>query len=127
MAKRVTLWAVWCWARRPVRRICVSVYNSNGRAVPSMAVNARIIRFYSGTQPDHRGRYLHEIQVWTDKQLESIHDYIQWLFPLPEPSGFNTAAPVLTPESIREFRTRPELQQKLPGSFLRMMTFYGFE
>jgi hypothetical protein len=103
------------------------VYNSNGHAVPSMAVNARIIGFYSGTQPDHRGRYLHEIQVWTDKQLESIHDYIQWLFPLPEPSGFNTAAPVLTHESIREFRTRPELQQKLRGSFLRMMTFYGFE
>ena len=47
-------------------------------------------------------------------QLEAVHDYIQWLFPLPEPSGFNVAAPVLDRDSIQEFRTRPELQQKLP-------------
>jgi len=86
-----------------------------------------IIGFYSGTQPDHRGRYLHEVQEWPDDQLESVHDYIQWLFPLPEPSGFNIAAPVLTRESAQEFRTRPELQQQLRSSFLRMMTFYGLE
>jgi len=44
----------------------------------------------------HRTRsswsYLHEIQHRPDEQLESIHDYIQWLFPLPERSGFNVAA-----------------------------------
>jgi len=79
-----------------------------------MAVNARIIRFYTGEEPDRRGRYLHEIQQWPDGQLEAVHDYIQWLFPLPEPSGFNVAAPVVHQDSIREFRTRPELQQKLP-------------
>jgi Opioid growth factor receptor (OGFr) conserved region len=89
--------------------------------------NTRIIEFYCGTQPDHRGRYLHEIQQWADDQLEAVHDYVQWLFPLPEPSGFNAAAPTLTRESIEEFRTRPELQQKLRVTFLRMMKFYGFE
>jgi len=88
-------------------------------------LNSRIIGFYSGTEPDHRGRYLHEIQSWPDDQLEAVHDYIQWLFPLPEPSGFNLAAPVLDRESIQEFRTRPELQQKLRRSFLRLMNFYG--
>jgi Opioid growth factor receptor (OGFr) conserved region len=92
-----------------------------------MAVNARIIRFYTGEEPDHRGRYLPEIQQWPHGQLEAVHDYIQWLFPLPEPSGFNVAAPVLNQESIREFRTRAELQQKLRVSFLRMMNFYGLE
>jgi hypothetical protein len=92
-----------------------------------VANNTRIIGFYSDTEPDHRGRYLHEIQEWPDAQLEAVHDYIQWLFPLPERSGFNVAAPVLTHESIQEFRTRPELQQQLRSSFLRMMTFYGFE
>jgi hypothetical protein len=89
--------------------------------------NTPIIRFYSGTQPDHRGRYLNEIQGSPDAQLESVHDYVQWLFPLPELSGFNVTAPVLTRESIHEFRTRPELQEKLLASFLRMMNFYGFE
>jgi len=60
-------------------------------------------------------------------QLESVHDYVQWLFPLPERSGSNVAAPVLTRESIHEFRARPELQEKLRASFLRMMNFYGLE
>lgn len=86
-----------------------------------------IIAFYSGAEPDHQGRYLHEIHRWSDEQLESVHDYIQWLFPLPEPSGFNPTAPILTRESVRDFRTRPELQQKLRISFLRMLKFYGLE
>ena len=92
-----------------------------------MAVNARIIRFYTGEEPDRRGRYLHEIQQWPDGQLEAVHDYIQWLFPLPEPSGFNVAAPVLNRKSIQDFRKRPDLQNKLRVSFLRLMNFFGLE
>jgi hypothetical protein len=90
-------------------------------------LNSRIIGFYSGTEPDHRGRYLQEIQQWAGDQLEGVHDYIQWLFPLPEPSGFNLAAPVLNGESIQEFRTRPDLQEQLRVSFRRMMSFYGLD
>jgi hypothetical protein len=90
-------------------------------------LSSRIIGFYSGTEPDHRGRYLHEIQAWPYDQLEVVHDYIQWLFPLPEPSGFNVAAPVLNRKSIQEFRTRADLQEKLRVSFLRMINFYGLE
>ena len=89
--------------------------------------NTQIIGFYSGEKPDHRGRYLHGIQQWPDDQLEAVHDFIQWLFPLPEPSAFSAAAPILTRESIQEFRTRPELRQKLRVSFLRMLDFYGLE
>ena len=92
-----------------------------------MAVTARIIRFYTGEEPDHRGRYLHEIQQWPDGQLEGVHDYIQWLFPLPESSGFNVAAPVLNRESIQDFRNRPDVQDKLRVSFLRLMNFFGLE
>ena len=92
-----------------------------------MVTNAMIIGFYSGEQPDHRGRYVHEMQQWSDDRLEVTHDYIQWLFPLPEPSGFNLAAPVLNRQSIQEFRTRPGLQEKLRVSFLRMINFYGIE
>ncbi len=89
--------------------------------------NSRIIEFYSGKEPDNRGRYLHDIQQWADDKLEAIHDYIQWLFPLPEASGFNLAAPILNRESIREFRARADLQDKLRVSFLWMMNFYGLE
>ena len=88
-----------------------------------MVMPSRIIDFYNGTESDHRGRYPREIQEWQDDQLESVHDYIQWLFPLPEPSGFNVAAPVLTRESIRDFLARPDLQENLRVSFLRLMNF----
>jgi Opioid growth factor receptor (OGFr) conserved region len=92
-----------------------------------MVMPSRIIGFYNGTHPDHRGRYLNEIQEWPDDQLETVHDYIQWLFPLPEPSAFNVAAPILTRESIQEFLARPDLQQNIRVSFQRLMSFYGFE
>jgi hypothetical protein len=86
-----------------------------------------IIRFYEGEAPDDRGRSLEQIWRWPDEKLERVHDYIQWLFPLPEPSSFNPEAPTLDEETIREFRRRPELRAKLRSSFLRMLAFYGFE
>jgi hypothetical protein len=89
--------------------------------------NSQIIEFYSGEEPDNRGRYLHDIQQWADDKLEAIHDYIQWLFPFPEASGFNLAAPILSQESIQEFRARRDLQERLRVSFLRLINFYGLE
>jgi Opioid growth factor receptor (OGFr) conserved region len=83
--------------------------------------------FTTAPNQHHRGRYLREIQEWPDDQLESVPDYIQWLFPLPEPSGFNVAAPALTRESIRDFLARPDLQENLRVSFLRLMNFCGLE
>jgi hypothetical protein len=86
-----------------------------------------ILRYYEGSAPDDRGRYLSEIQRWPDASLEAVHDFIQWTFPLAEPSGANPGAPVLDEEAIREFRSRPELHENLRTSFLRMLRFYGLE
>jgi len=86
-----------------------------------------IVDFYSNASPDHRGRYLQEILEWSDDELERVHDYIQWLFPLPDRSGFNVSAPVLDGGTIREFRSRPSLQRNMRASFLRMLAFYGLE
>jgi hypothetical protein len=51
-----------------------------------------IVRFYD---PDVRakdalGRQHDEILAWPDSKLESLHNYIQMLFPLPEGSPFNS-------------------------------------
>jgi hypothetical protein len=85
----------------------------------------RIVRFYTGVAPDDRGRYLRDILQWPDERLESTHDYIQWLFPLPQASGFNPHAPVLDGATIQEFKSRPDLEQNLRLAFLRMLAFYG--
>jgi hypothetical protein len=83
--------------------------------------------FYYGVGPDQRGRFLREILDWPDDELEGTHDYIQWLFPLQERSGFNVSAPVLDAGTIYEFRSRVELQRNMGASFRRVLKFYGLE
>ncbi len=92
-----------------------------------MSASPRIIGFYSGSGVDDRGRRLGDIRRWSDDRLEAVHDYIQWLFPLMEPSPVNPGAPVLDRDTIELFRQTPELQSELRASFLRMLTFYGLE
>ena len=87
----------------------------------------RIVGFYTGESPDHAGRFLRDIQQWPDEQLELVHDFIQWLFPLREPSPVNPRAPVLDRETVEAFAARPELRENLRASFLRMLRFYGLE
>ena len=54
-----------------------------------MPAESALITFYRGSGTDHAGRRIDEILSWDDAALESVHDYIQWLFPLDEPSRFN--------------------------------------
>jgi hypothetical protein len=89
--------------------------------------DARLLEFYSGRAADDRGRYLREILEWSDQELESVHDYIQWLFPLREPSAFNPRTPLLDDAVMGEFRRSGELQRNVLASFERMLRFYGFE
>ncbi len=88
---------------------------------------SRLVEFYSGRAPDHAGRFVAQIQQWPDERLEAVHDFIQWLFPLAEPSPVNPLAPVLDRETIEAFAAQPELRQNLRLSFLRMLRFYGLE
>ena len=65
--------------------------------------DSRVLEFYRGHGRDHRGRLLADILGFDFYELEFHHDYIQWLFPLPEPSGANASAPLLTDEDIAAF------------------------
>jgi hypothetical protein len=90
-----------------------------------MKYASQLIAFYSGDGTDDRGRTLAEIWTWDDEQLEYVHDYIQWLFPLAEASMFNSSAPILTADDIKQFRGNPELRCNLHKSFQRILSFYG--
>ena len=57
--------------------------------------------------------------------MEYHHDFIQWLFPLREPSQFNPDAPVLSDEDIRIFREDASLRENLARSFERFLSFLG--
>jgi hypothetical protein len=84
-----------------------------------------IIAFYSAGAPDDRGRRHADILRKDDAWLEYTHDYIQWLFPLPEPSAANPFAPTLSADAIDAFRASPEMRVRLHESFRRMLAFYG--
>jgi hypothetical protein len=85
-----------------------------------------LLAFYTGEGRNVQGRTYAEILAWSDAVLEAVHDYIQWLFPLPEASGFNPLAPVLTPALIEAFRSSEALRGRLRAAWLRMLGFYGF-
>lgn len=84
-----------------------------------------LIAFYRDGAPDDSNRTLAQILGWDDRRLEAIHNYIQWLFPLPERSGANPSAPTLDPATIAEFRATPVMRDRLRQAFLRMLRFYG--
>ena len=86
-----------------------------------------LLRFYSGTGTDHRGRRLEDLWRFSLDELEESHDYIQWLFPLVEKSQFNAAAPVLDDVAITRFRSDAALRRRLERSLTVMLHFYGFE
>jgi hypothetical protein len=85
----------------------------------------RLMRFFAGGVDDE-GRTLDEIVGWDDARLEMMHDYIQWIFPLPERSGANPEAPVLDAQTIAAIRGSAEMQGRLRAAFQRMLAFYGF-
>lgn len=86
----------------------------------------KLTRFFAGGRDD-QGRTYDEILRWDDDRLEMVHDYIQWIFPLPERSGANPWAPVLTKASISAIRSTPEMQHRLRTGYRRMVEFYGFQ
>jgi hypothetical protein len=88
---------------------------------------SRITGFYFGETPDHRGRVLDDLHTQTLDSLERNHDYIQWLFPLPEPSSANPDAPLLSASDISEFAQSEELRGNLLRSLMVMLRFYGME
>jgi hypothetical protein len=85
----------------------------------------RLTRFFAGGADDD-GRTFDEILGWDDARLEMVHDYIQWIFPLPERSGANPWAPVLDAGTIAAIRGSTEMQGRLRAAFKRMLAFYGF-
>jgi hypothetical protein len=84
-----------------------------------------ILTFYDGTGTDAAGRSIAEIWAWDHRRLEMVHDFIQWLFPLPEASRFNPDAPLLTSSDMAAFRNDPALQERVRRSLDLMLDFLG--
>ena len=86
---------------------------------------SRIVSFHRHTGTDHRGRTLVEIRAFDADRLEGTHDFMQWLFPLPEPSRPNPLAPLLAQADIEAFAAEEGLRAELLRSLDVMLAFYG--
>ncbi len=86
---------------------------------------SRLTDFLRDSRPDNRGRTLTDIWAYSDDELEEIHDFIQWLFPLRDASRFNPEAPLLTDADIAEVRADPNARANLRRSFEVFLAFLG--
>ena len=82
-----------------------------------------VAAFMAGA-PDAHGRTHAGILAWDDARLEATHNYIQWLFPLPEPSRAVAGSPVLSEADIAAIRASGPAQAALAAATARMLAFY---
>jgi hypothetical protein len=80
--------------------------------------------FLAGTGRDHAGRTIAQVLAFDDSALEMHHDYIQWLFPLEEPSRAVSGSPVLTRNDIQCIRNDERAAANLRAAAERMGAFY---
>ncbi|MFN3668714.1 MAG: opioid growth factor receptor-related protein [Brevundimonas sp.] len=83
-----------------------------------------IVMFLEGEGVDARGRTVFDVLSMNDVALEHTHDFIQWLFPLPEASSAVPDAPVLTPDDIQAIRVSELAPMALAAGTDRMSAFY---
>ena len=84
-----------------------------------------LLAFYQGSGTDHAGRTFEAIIASHFELLEAQHDFIQWLFPLPERSPVNPEAPILTQAVIDAFQSDAGLRANLRRALDKMLAFYG--
>ena len=86
---------------------------------------SQLLDFYRLAEPDSEGRMLYEIWAWDDAALEQCHDFIQWMFPLAEPSGFNPDAPLVSEEDRLAFLRESQLRKAMRRSLSVFLAFIG--
>lgn len=87
-------------------------------------VASPLLAFLTGEGTDAAGRSFAQILAMTDAALEHQHDFIQWLFPLDEPSRAVPGSPVLDPATVQALRASAVAQARLDEAAARMLRFY---
>lgn len=80
--------------------------------------------FLADAGTDFRGRRIEDVLAFPDDELERVHDYVQWLFPLPTRSSAQPDAPVLNKEEIAAIRSDGRAVANLRRAADRMLAFY---
>jgi len=71
-----------------------------GKIYSQNELGQNLINFYTNNMPSLENIKVSDILKYTHNQLEECHEWVQWAFPLTEPSSVNINAPLLTDEII---------------------------
>lgn len=88
---------------------------------------SKIVDFYQLLGTDTEGDTLIDMWHWSDEELEFCHSFIQWWFPLKEPSNFNPDAPILSEEDITCFKNSDVMRTRLITSTYCFLEFMGLD
>src|SRR6476659_4129666 len=91
---------------------------------PSPSKSMPVFGFLEGEGKDGPGRSIDAVLAFDDAAVERIHDFIQWLFPLPEPSRAQPQSPIPSPDEIKVIRASSEAQANLERATGMMTAFY---
>jgi hypothetical protein len=83
----------------------------------------RLAAFLADRGPDDRGRKLADVLSQSDQWLERVHDWVQWVFPLPEGSQSVWDAPRLTTEELTAIVGDPQALDGFRRALKRVTTF----
>ena len=83
-----------------------------------------LINFLSGSGTDDAGRTYQDILDQDDQWLEYTHDWVQWCFPLFEPSQSVMNAPVLeSMDEVKLIQDSAEAQETMRRGLVRFAEF----
>lgn len=82
----------------------------------------KYIGFLQGTRRTGHGKSFLDILAYDDRHLESDHQYIQWIFPLPDASAYNSDAPLIDVKSVF---ANPIAKGSVVLSYDKMRNFWG--
>lgn len=86
-----------------------------------------ILRFYIDGGLDPLDRTHDEMLNYTDERMEECHDYVQWMWPLHEPSMFAQVYPVLDERVVEALAASAVARGRAQRGLARFRSFYGVE
>ena len=72
-----------------------------------------LVNFYRGESRNAEGRFLEEILMWDDDEMEEVDNFVQWLLPLSGPYQISSDTPLLDEMDIAKFPADPVLRWQL--------------
>lgn len=85
----------------------------------------KCLNFLLGKDFTASGYDYDQLHKWSNHHWENHHDFIQWLFPLNEPSMHNPNGPVLSSEDFDTIKTNPELNNAILKNYDRFLKYAG--